>query len=386
MPFAKVRDAVPTSPAGRQAQERSGWWLASRLLLSGFAIVGTVVQYRLWSRGEIPSVEWVPFSVAVLGFAILIWTKWRTAATIAVLMGYLGLVGLPGSFNSGLWFVMLVFLVEVNSRRPTWLGIAAAGAVVVGSMVDWATEPGASTILVFYSLSLALLGMFVRSQGESRRQLAQLHELQRKTERQALAANMHDSVASTLTQAVAVARAAIVRHPPGEDSRPVLELIETNLSSALEELRSIVRVLDQDDATRPGGGGSLALSLVQARRNLLEAGFPATLNATGDLASGSEAEETAKLVLREATANVVRYAAAGGPVHIAADRTDDLLILAVINQMPAVPIVDRSSGGRGLRNLAQRVESAGGSFETRAEDGAWVLRLEMPVKMVERNG
>lgn len=386
MLFVKVRDAALTRRAGYPAKERSGWWLASRLLLSCFAIVGIFAQYGLWNAGEVTALEWAPFSIAVLGFVALTWTRWRTAGTALVLLGYVGMVMMPGGFNSGLWFIILVFLVEANSRRPAWLGLTAAAVVTFGTLADWGSELEVSAALVFYAWSLTLLGVFFRSQDEGRRQLARFNELERKAERQALAANMHDSVAATLTQAVAVARAALVRRPSGEDSRPSLELIEANLSSALEELRSIVRVLEGGDTLGPADGGSLAVGLVQARDALREAGFAVTFYAPGDWTSSVECEDTAGVVLKEAVANVIRYAAPGGSVHISMGRDDDMLTLAVINQLPSVPIVDRSSGGYGLRNLAQRVKRASGNFETYSEDGAWVLRTGLPMKKGQEHG
>ncbi|HMR50450.1 MAG TPA: hypothetical protein PKE40_14695 [Arachnia sp.] len=161
---AKISGTALAKQSGSPADARSGWWLASRVMLSGFAVVATAAQYRLWNVGEVSALEWMPFFIAILGFVVLVWTRWRAVATAVVLLGYIGLVVLPGNFNSGLWFVALPFCVEVNTRRPAWLGLSAAVVLTVGSVVDWGEGLASSLVLVIYIWSLSLLGMFIRVQ------------------------------------------------------------------------------------------------------------------------------------------------------------------------------------------------------------------------------
>ncbi|HMR50449.1 MAG TPA: histidine kinase [Arachnia sp.] len=365
-----------------------GWWLASRVLLSGFAVVAVASQRRLWGLGEVSRLEWMPFSVAVVGFIFLVWTRWRTAGAAVVILGYAGVAMLPGAFNSGLWFVIFPFLVETNARKPLWLGLSVSAVLTVGSVVDWGEGVGVSLMLVIYIWSLSLLGMFIRAQRENQLQLRELNELQRKAERQALGADMHDGVVAALTQATLLARATLLRRVSGEEDRETLMLIETNLSSALEELRSIVRVLGDGGAKSPADAGPLGQSLAEAKETLEKAGFAATLTTTGSWLSADQVDEIARLVLREAVANAMRHGAPGGVVVIAADKSDGLLTLAVTNQLPADGDRRASGGGLGLglHSLAGRVERAGGSFETYADDGAWVLRAELPMDQGEKNG
>lgn len=355
------------------------WRFAVRLLMSALTVWAVVVQHRLWTSGEVATSEWIPFALAIVGFMAQIWTRWWVPGVGAVLIGYAGLLVFPGTFNSGLWFVLLPFCVDVNSRRPAWPGWCAMVVLTVGSIVDWVGDPGSSVVLVVYLWSLSLLGMFLRGQEESKRQLRELHALQRRAEQQALAVNMHDSVAATLTQAVAVIRAARIRGPLGEENRSSLNIVEENVTTALDELRVIVRLLDDDESARPAKQEPLALGLARARETLEEAGYLASLKATGDWSAPQESDETAHLVLGEAVANVLRYALPGGPVHISADRSARRLTLAVISQLAPSPVVVRDAGGLGLRSLAARVDAEGGAFDAGADEGAWVVRMELPI-------
>lgn len=56
----------------------SGWWLVSRMLLTGFTVIAVDSQRRLWNLGEVTPLEWLPFSIAIVGFIVLVWTGWRT--------------------------------------------------------------------------------------------------------------------------------------------------------------------------------------------------------------------------------------------------------------------------------------------------------------------
>ncbi|HMR47805.1 MAG TPA: histidine kinase [Arachnia sp.] len=362
------------------------WRFITRMLLSAFAIWAVVVQYRLWSSGEVVSAEWLPFGIAMTGFASLVWTNWWIVGVSAVVAGYLGLLAFPGHFNSGLWFVLLPLCVEVNFRRPGWPGLCVAGVLTLGSIVDWIEDPGSSFVLVTYIWSLSLLGMFIRGQAEGKQSLQELHALQRAAERQSLAANMHDGAAAVLTQAAMLVRAVLRRAPINEDSRSSLEMVESNLTVALDELRSVVRVLDDGESVRPTGRESLVISLMRARETLEKAGFIASLDAQEGCAILLPGRHTAHLVLGEAVANVLRYGAPGGPAHISADNTGGWLTLAMINQLPPTPSVVTEASGLGLRSLARRVQSEGGRFEAKPEDGAWILRMELPVRSEMKNG
>jgi signal transduction histidine kinase len=252
-----VQEAKPTQrpdAAARRAGRRDTWerirpiwnWV-SRIGLSIFGMFAVMAQFRMWGRGEAATAEWLPLTVALVGYAMLIWTTRSRAATLVMLGGYVGLVALPGTFNSGLWFALLPFFILVNTRRPAWLGLVSSVIVTLGSLVDWAESPSSSVFLGIYAWSFTFLGMFIRSQAEAKRWQQEAHELQRITERQALAARMHDSLAATLTQATALTRAVLIRgHVLGED-RQSLRVVDEDLSRGLDELRSIVRYLESGE-------------------------------------------------------------------------------------------------------------------------------------------
>jgi signal transduction histidine kinase len=385
-----VQEAKPTQrpdAAARRAGQRDMWerirpiwsWV-SRIGLSAFGVLALVTQFRMWEHGEAVTSEWGPFLVAVVGYAMLVWTRWPMPATLLVIGGYLGLMALPGTFNSGLWFALLPFFILVNTRRPAWLGLVSSVIVTLGSLVDWAESPSSSVFLGIYAWSFTFLGMFIRSQAEAKRWQQEAHELQRIRERQALAARMHDSLAATLTQATALTRAVLIRgHVLGED-RQSLRVVDEDLSRGLDELRSIVRYLESGEPSSGQATEPLALLLARSQEALSEAGFLVSISTSGDWTNAVDVGPVAGFVLAEATANVMKHAAPGGFVHVSAEVSDGSVFLALMNQLAPGGGEDARGEGLGLRSLAKRVAGVGGWFSAGPEDGAWALRATLPAQ------
>lgn len=312
------------------------WLWVRRGVLTVFMLLAVVVQFRMAQRGEATLPESLAVGVAVGGFGLLTWTRFQVQGTLVVLLSYLASAALPGSLNNGLWFLMLPLLVDANSRRPRWPGVTLVVVLTASSVFDMWGDVGSVIGQMAYTWLLSLLGMFIRNRMENTRQLERMHALERRAENQRLGALMHDAVASTLTQALAVTRDALVSGEIPEAQARGLHLVSSNLAAALDELRAIVLVLEGHAETRDGGVAvrSLGQELGQAQETLSASGFSASVRATGEWQDVELPGEVVRLVLREAVANVIRHGRPSGFVHISADVSDGLLSLAVLNQAP----------------------------------------------------
>lgn len=245
---------------------------------------------------------------------------------------------------------------------------------------------GSTISLLLYTWLLSLLGMFIRNRMENTRQLERMHALERRAENQRLGALMHDAVASTLTQALAVTRDALVSGEIPEAQARGLHLVSSNLATALDELRAIVLVLEGHAEMRDGGVAvrSLGHELGQAQETLSASGFSASVRATGEWQAVELPGQVVRLVLREAVANVIRHGQPSGFVHISAEVSDGFLSLAVLNQAPARVGGSPTPFGHGIRNLRQRVTGLEGDFEAGVSEGVWTLRATVPLTEMTR--
>ncbi|MEU1374619.1 histidine kinase [Streptomyces triculaminicus] len=216
---------------------------------------------------------------------------------------------------------------------------------------------------------------------------ARLAALEERTERllehNRIARELHDSVGHALTVAVVQAGAARAAGSP-EFTRQALAAIEETGRHALEDLERVLRVLREDAqplAERP--------SLADAERLLAAArgsGARVTAEVTGALETvpGPVSREGYRIV-QEALTNVVRHA---GPVDVFVRIAVGAaaLELDVRNPLhaPDRPAAGAGGGGvsgsgSGLRGIRERAALLGGHAETGEHEGAWRVRVLLPL-------
>lgn len=218
----------------------------------------------------------------------------------------------------------------------------------------------------------------------------------RLAERARIAREMHDVLAHRLS--LVAMHAGVLAHRsdlPEADRRAAAEIVRAGAHQALEELREVLGVLREDEATGSGSqpveapqpGLSAIPSLVA---EVTSSGQPVRLEADPALWARSvslpaSTGRHAYRVVQEALTNARKHAPgadatvaiAGGPGHgLTLTLTNPL-----VSQQDTLP-----SGGRGLTGMAERVQLAGGRFDAAARGARFVVEVWLPWPKDSRPG
>ncbi len=351
------------------------------LLAGGFA-AATVVE------GVVrPDLAWRPL-VLVLALALVPALLWRRSSPLrAALVGW-GVAGLlsvlqltADTGDLGLYSMMSVLillysLVRWGSGREMVAGTAFVSVVVALGMyaaaAGWADVFGGSVLLL---LVLALAVVFRYRADLWHRQQREI----RNQERVALARELHDTVAHHVSAIAVQAQAGgVVAGLQPERAAAVLAAIETEASRTLAEMRSMVRVLREDEAVdyspRPGVADLPALARAGATPRV-----EVTLD--GSLTRLARPVDAALYRLaQESLTNAVRHARSATHVGIDVRREGDAIRLRVVDDGQTEP-GPAPEPGFGLLGMAERAQLLGGSFSAgRGPEGGWVVEAELPVE------
>ncbi len=260
---------------------------------------------------------------------------------------------------------------------PGWL-LAATGTVVMERVSgladdDVAGDPG--WIVLVWTVAAVLVGRLGAGwQDRVRRTEEVVAELERRhgaatrlataRERQALASELHDTVAHAMT---IVCLQAGAQRRTGDDAGAVLRTIATTAASSVAELRDGLDAIET--SPRPLEPSRLA---AVGRRVGIDVGVTEPVPApTGPAAS------LAFRVVREAIVNVARHAP-GASAEVSVTRAGSALRVEVTDRgSPTAPVV--AGSGTGLAGLAQAVAEAGGTLGWGAlTGGGFVVVAEIP--------
>lgn len=351
------------------------------LLVAGFgvsALVEGIVR---------PDLTWRPF-VTVLAVAMMPALLWRRSHPLVVTLVGFGAVGLLsvlqltgdtgdlGLYSTMPILLLLYSLVRWGSGREVVLGMAFVAAVVaVGmyvSFASWADVFGGSVFLLLFP---TLAGVF-----RYRADLWQRQQLEvRNQERVALARELHDTVAHHVSAIAVQAQAGgVVAGTQPEKAVEVLAAIESEASRTLAEMRSMVRVLREDEAV--AYSPQLGVADLPA---LARAGATPTVEVSlaGSLTGLAPSVDAAVYRLaQEALTNALRHARGATRVGIDVRRNGDAVRLRVADDGRTEP-GPAPEPGFGLRGMAERVHLLGGSLSARpGPEGGWVVEGVLPVK------
>ncbi|MEU4721214.1 histidine kinase [Nonomuraea dietziae] len=278
------------------------------------------------------------------------------AATVYVGQGLLGaLMGLAVS-NTLLWL------------RPRWsVPVVVVAAVGEGQFLRLYPEVGGYALYQTTSLFVMAIGVFAFNRLPE--VAARLRALRRQIARNAVIAerlrvarDVHDLLGFTLS--AITLKAELGLRVLGDDpvkAESLLKEVSPLAVRALADVRSI---------TEEGVTLSMREEIDSARVLLASAGVDVLVDI-----HAPEEDPVLATVLREAVTNVVRHAVPRScTIAVADDGHEVRLSVANDGVAPAVPAV-----GRGLANLAARVEEAGGSFSAGDQgDGTFTLVATVP--------
>ncbi|MBE6474073.1 MAG: hypothetical protein E7Z95_00580 [Actinomyces succiniciruminis] len=288
---------------------------------------------------------------------------------------------------------VLSYFVFVLWVAKGWYWAFIAG-VVVEQAASYASYASASAFVESAAVVTLLCGVSGYLIGEYQRRgdrLAQrVHALELERElaeskiRATLGADLHDTLATDLTQIILRCQIAA-----GEEQVPAIALaeIENDTRTALQHVRSIVTVL------RPAAGKTRSWDARAAAHECAEMlrghGFYVDMETEGVDDGGQPAAahgELLGLVLREATVNILKYAADKGDVNITLSLTDEGDGVTVSSALPEgsdqvkARAEPQLSGGQGLDIMRERIENAGGVLHVGPVGSRWVVTCMLPGK------
>lgn len=334
-----------------------------------------------------PGVVWRPL-VTTLALALVPALLWRRSRPLlAVLVGW-GVAALltvlqsaahPGDLGLSSMMAVLILLYsmvrwgsgqELAAGTAFVAGVAALG--MVASSAGWADVFGGSALLL---LLVALAAAFRYRADLSRRQ----HREIRNEERMALARELHDTVAHHVSAIAVQAQAGgVVAGAQPEKAAEVLAAIESEASRTLAEMRSMVRMLrDEEDVAyapqrgvadlpalaRPGAAPAIEVSVDDGSTRL-----PRPL-------------DTALYRLaQESLTNAVRHARGATRILIDVRRQGVEVRLRVSDDGQSRP-GPAPEPGFGLLGMTERAQLLGGSLSAGpGPDGGWVVEAVLPAE------
>jgi signal transduction histidine kinase len=293
-------------------------------------------------------------------FHLARWQPFRTAAWTAV-------VGVAAHLVRGVWR-------PIDGLSYGWYALLVI--VVYGALIGWGVYAQARR-----QLMRSLAERARRAEAEQAAKVAEA----RRQERARLSREMHDVLAHRLSLLATFAGALEYR----PDSSPerlarAAGVIRGGLHEALEEVRDVITLLraddDGDDGTEPTSlrPPPNLLDLGQLIEECRDAGMAITVTTAGaagpadlaDVVEGLPAQtgRAAYRVVQEGMTNARRHAG-GAPVHVGVTRGPGRLLVEVTNPASTALVVH----GHGLAGLTERVQLAGGTLRTVADDGVWSL-------------
>jgi signal transduction histidine kinase len=374
-------DLLDEQPADTPEPQRTGLgWVDVVVGCSGIPVA---VECVASSASQGPAIANVVAGVA-LGLPLV----WRRTHPLLSGSAFLGLVALMASLLTPLGGTVTILLPlslvayalgahTRGPRRGAALGLLLGGGLLVALLGSWADAGAAGTdglvpSLVWMGLAFGA-GVLAAQHTDRAARLADLLgrvEAGREDEvrlavaeqRQALARDLHDTVAHAMTVVCLHAEAAQQQWSDETAVAQSLAVIESAAREAMGHLRVGLGVLE----TEVEAGAQLHDELTAFAASL---GVPVTVSdSDSTVLSPSEVPLVRRLV-REALVNVARHAK-GSPAHVLITHGSDQLVIEVTN--PASQSGRFTSGSqRGLTGLHELCSAHGGRLEhgTTSEGG-----------------
>ncbi len=324
----------------------------------------------------------------LVGYVALWWRRRWPLAFAA----YILLISVFSTLSSGLPFVA-AFTVAVHRNWPIALVTSALLTLAAWPSLVLYTGGGTTSVGVLMVVVAVLMlaatgwGMFIRARRQllaslrgraerAERSREEHARLARIAERQRIAREMHDVLAHRLSLLSLQAGALEVTPVPDDAVTEAAAAIRATTHQALQELRSVVRVLRDDDAGGPGGESSTAPPQpVAADLPALVAEASAATSISADWAGVELAAvppdtgRTLYRIVQEGLTNARKHAPSSA-VEVSVDGAPDRgLSVTVTSWLPVdrpAPVGGAEAGdssGTGLIGLRERAALAGGHVD-----------------------
>ncbi|MEV5329751.1 sensor histidine kinase [Nonomuraea fastidiosa] len=326
-------------------------WLVALIALGLATFVGLYLKV-MWTALDRPHENREPVALVLL---------WLVAAALTPPLGPFWL------FAS--MFLVITALVSSLSTRAVfiWVGLTIAGIVLgIATQASLSEFWWIPALALLFALAMHNHLQLRRANQILARARARAERLAIDNERLRFARDLHDILGHSLSVMTLKSQLAgrLVDTDP-DRARAEMTDVEELSRKALSEVRLAVSEYR---------GLCLSEEVDNARRALHAAGM--RFEVTGRTVP-QEASSVFAWVVREGTTNIVRHSrAAHCRLHYGVDRDQAFLELSDDGCGPG-----KSTEGRGLRGLAERLQAAGGTlYHSPAPDGGFVLRAVLPVE------
>lgn len=386
-----------------------GWWdpelgapHARRRTSAGFRLWAPVIISALlmippvflrFNRGHTPElVNWESWQVALLQAAIaaigpiaLIAARRFPGPVVAVVAVAASADMLIAGGNDGPPYIAFAFAIGSaivrGARVWAWAAIGASwlGTLVIGYSIGLDWQPwrilGTSMgILFVVAIAEGIRSRSLRREAAIARLTAR-RQSEVQAERVRIARELHDVLAHSLSQINVQSGVALhlIESQP-EKARDALASIKDTSKTALDEVRSVLGVLREGDASAP---------LVPEPDLSRLQGLAATVEAQGVAVvlenSLTEVPAPTQLALyrivQESLTNVVRHAEATA-ARVELTESDTHFTATILDN--GTTAGEPGEGGRGLLGMRERAELLGGTLEAGPTDGGFRVRATIP--------
>lgn len=275
-------------------------------------------------------------------------------------------------------------LVRLQIRHRWWIVAALVVTAEVAFVVETHTFLGeaiASGLMLVVGVVLASVGGLVwRKLAAAQVMERELAQHRVTTLRLALARDLHDTVAQTLSQ-VAMRSYMASGESLDPKTQKELEAIAADCNVAANDLRhllTVLRDLDLADGVSPVTSTPsmpLDLALEAQRDRLLAAGLEPDLELDVTALTPSQTM-TIGNVMHEAVTNMVKHSAKGATCSIRIASSPTVIVAEFTNQSAGRR---PSPDGMGLIGIRERAALLGGTTEAGLQADRWVLTMKLPV-------
>lgn len=337
---------------------------------------------------------WTVSLVMFVAYLPIFWRR-RFPRALLVWMSVIAASQLAVDYTPFFGLVVAMFGVGRYCRlRPAVLsGLLAIVPITfgafAGSRADW-TVGFYATYALLWALLLGGVWWAGRSlrlaESLRRRQRAMLlaaAQRRRQQERLALARELHDSVAGSISAMVLQAAGAkAVRQRDEARAEAALDVIVDTGTQAVREMQRLLGLLRSEDdsldviVTESASHENLPELVEAAERR----GLQVALEVEGAPHAVSPSVSTAAYrVVQESLTNALKHAGTGSAVDIEVHWRQRDLELEVRSHSHQSELPDLPSTGYGLAGLGERIRLVGGTFSFRQERDAFVTTATLPL-------
>ncbi|MEM1022500.1 MAG: histidine kinase [Myxococcota bacterium] len=370
---------VEPRPPGAKDPGRGDW------ILLAFALGVGLSEGAL--RPELSYLAWIG------GLGILWVLPWRRSEPLLMVMAAFGgnivlkLIGqLAGANGESLHALALMLLLPYAVFRWGAGREAMLGALVIyaSAATDMGLEgAGVGDLIGAYAiLSIAMsFGLVARFRARDRVREVERIQLQ---EREAIARDLHDTVAHHVSAIAVRAQAGLVTTPANpEAAAEALQVISREASRLLSEMRAMVGALRRDDpaALAPNPG----LAELEGLAGPSPQGPEVLVEIEGEV-DGLTSSLTGALyrLAQESITNARRHAKNATWIRVGIRAEDDAVRMVVRDDGESLPRRGPTSVGYGLVGMRERAELLGGSCQAGPEPGGgWTVTALLPTNRLE---